>query len=73
MTKKYIFFNEGRNNVGHSFETAIFGRITKILTGTEPLNEDCSPPHRETRTVKLEMEDKIVQIKNSNFTGLLYV
>ena len=23
MTKKYIFFNEGRNNVGHSFETAI--------------------------------------------------
>ena len=34
------------------------------MTGTEPLNEDGSPPHCEAQTVKLEMEDKMVQIKN---------
>ena len=33
------------------------------MTGTEPFNKDGSPPHREARTVKLEMEDKRVQIK----------
>ena len=33
------------------------------MTKTEPLNEDGSPPHHETQTVKLEMEDKMVQIK----------
>ena len=37
--------------------------ITKKLTGTEPLNKDGSPPHREVWTVKLEMEDKMLQIK----------
>ena len=34
----------------------------QIMTGTEPLNKDGSPPHREARIVKLEMEDKMVQI-----------
>ena len=33
------------------------------MTETKPLNEDGSPPHREAQTVKLEMEDKMVQIK----------
>ena len=37
----------------------------EFVTGTEPLNKDSSPPHREARTVKLEMEDKLVQIKKS--------
>ena len=35
----------------------------QIMTGTEPLNEDSSPPHWEARTVKLKMEDKMVLIK----------
>ena len=34
-----------------------------IMAATEPLNGDGSPPHREAQTVKLEMEDKMVQIK----------
>ena len=34
----------------------------QIMTGTEPLNEDGTPPHCKARTVKLEMEDKMVQI-----------
>ena len=34
-----------------------------MVTGAEPLNEDGSPPHREAQTVKLEMEDQMVQIK----------
>ena len=33
------------------------------MAETEPLNQDGSPPHREDQTVKLEMEDKMVQIK----------
>ena len=33
------------------------------MTGTEPLNADGSPPHHVAQTVKLEMEDKMVQIK----------
>ena len=37
----------------------------QILARTEPLNEDRSPPHHEARTVKLEMEDKMVQIKKT--------
>ena len=34
----------------------------QIMTGTEPLTKDGSPPHPKARTVKLEMEDKMVQI-----------
>ena len=34
-----------------------------LLTGTEPLNEDGSPHIANFETVKLEMEDKMVQIK----------
>ena len=39
----------------------------QVMAGTEPLNEDGSPPHHEAKTVKLENEmlDKMVQIKNS--------
>ena len=33
------------------------------MAGTEPLNEDGSPLHREAQTLKLEMEDKMFQIK----------
>ena len=39
------------------------------MTKTEPLNEDCSPPHHKTQTVKLEMEDKMVQIKKCKMEG----
>ena len=35
----------------------------KIMTGTEPLNKDSSPPHHEAQTVKLKMEDKMVQLQ----------
>ena len=35
----------------------------KIMAGTEPHNEDSSPPHCEAQTVKLKMEEKMVQIK----------
>ena len=35
----------------------------QIMAGTEPLNEDGSPPHCKAQTVKLEMEDKIVPPK----------
>ena len=33
------------------------------MTGTDPLNKNGNPPHRKTRTVKLELEEKMVQIK----------
>ena len=33
------------------------------MAGTEPLNQDGSPPCCEARTVNLEMEDKMAQIK----------
>ena len=36
------------------------------MTGTEPFNENGSPPHCEARTMKFEMEDKMVQIKKEN-------
>ena len=36
----------------------------QIMAGTEPLNEDRSPSHREARTVKLEMKEKMAQKKN---------
>ena len=39
------------------------------MTKTEPLNDDGSPPHHETQTVKLEMEDKMVQIKKCKMEG----
>ena len=31
------------------------------MAGTEPLNEDGSPPHHEARIVELEMEEKMVE------------
>ena len=42
------------------------------MTGTEPLNEDGSPPHREVQTVKLKMENKMVPIKKAKLTFLWY-
>ena len=45
----------------------------QIMTGTEPLNEDGTPPHCKARTVKLEMEDKMVQIKNNNLEKINYI
>ena len=43
----------------------------QIMTGTEPINEDGSPPHREAQTVKLEKVDKMVQIKKILFAEKL--
>ena len=40
-------------------------RSRNTLTETEPLNEDGSSPHREAQTMKLKMEDKMVQIKKT--------
>ena len=39
------------------------------MARTEPLNEDGSLPHPEARTVKLEMEDKMIQIKKRVVKG----
>ena len=44
-------------------------RQTLIMTGTEPLKKNGRPPHREARTVKLVMEDNMVQIKKW-FSGI---
>ena len=41
------------------------------MTGTEPFNKDGSPPHCKARTMKLEMEDKMVQIKKKKIANFL--
>ena len=41
------------------------------MTATEPFKEDGSPPHCEARTMKLEMEDKMVQIKKKKIANFL--
>ena len=43
------------------------------MARTEPLNEGGSPPHREAWTMKLEMEDKMVQIKKEGVDGWMIV